>query len=182
MSGTKWGCRNDTLRSLYLTCIQGSSLIYPIKEIRICSHSQSSIHKLQGRPSLQDDTVGGTIWKQLIHLTNQLIHITFQWIPGHSDIEGNEKFKSVIAAVKREMKKKWIETAGEKQKQKQRNKFHTARLEKNTMTSTEKVNAFYLNSARENHLLQWITYKNLKPKIQINIKTVVMLKSIQQNT
>ena len=102
-----------------------SANLNKIKEIRKCSDSQSSINKLQGGPSLQDDTVGDTIWQHLIHLTSQLIHITFQWIPGHSDIEGNEKadvvakegtqkqqencaleFKTVIAAVKREMKKK----------------------------------------------------------------------------
>ena len=93
-----------------------SANLNKIKEIRICSNSQSSINKLQGGPTLQDDIVGDTIWQHQIHLTNQLIHITFQWIPGHSDIEGNEKadvvakegaqkqqenieFKTVIAAV-----------------------------------------------------------------------------------
>ena len=58
---------------------------------------------------------------------------TFQWIPGHYDIEGNEKanavakegaqkqqqncaleFKTATAAVKKEMKKKWINIVGER--------------------------------------------------------------------
>ena len=66
-----------------------------VHEIRICSDSQSSIVRLSQGPPKQNDHVSDDTWQHLIHLSGRNIHITFQWVPGHCGVDGNEKVDAI---------------------------------------------------------------------------------------
>ena len=93
--------------------------------IWIFTDSQSSIERLQGGPGVQVENIAGDIWKLLIHLSRRH-STTLQWIPGHTDIAGNETadklakeasdmsqqevaldFSTVKAAVRLHVRNKW---------------------------------------------------------------------------
>ena len=64
-------------------------------EIRILSDSQSSIRCLEGGPSRQTYKIACEIWRILKDISSGgRTHITFQWVPGHCDLRGNEEADS----------------------------------------------------------------------------------------
>ena len=98
-----------------------------VNETRICTDSQSAINRLKEGASKQKDVVADNIWQHLTHLASQNVHITFQWVPSHCGIEGNEKadeiaklgsnmeqrdvlidYNTVIGSISRSVKDGWI--------------------------------------------------------------------------
>ena len=65
--------------------------------IAILSDSRSAIDKLSGGPDEQDSDVGLQIWEMLKKCTKAEIPVSFQWIPSHVGLEGNEYADSLAA-------------------------------------------------------------------------------------
>ena len=86
-------CLQHIINQAYtFSFITGKDGLSHVNEIRICTDSQSLVSRLSRGPTSQKDTVGNEIWKHLNFLTiTRRKHITFQWIPGHCDLEGNEE-------------------------------------------------------------------------------------------
>ena len=61
-------------------------------EVRICTDSQAVIKLLQSGPTKSRSESLQQVWYSLNTITNNTsTHVTFQWVPGHSNLEGNEK-------------------------------------------------------------------------------------------
>ena len=65
------------------------------KSFLICSDSKSGIEKLMRGPGDQDDQASQEIWRAL--LRNKSKSFTFQWVPAHCGLEGNEKADRLAA-------------------------------------------------------------------------------------
>ena len=61
------------------------------KKQKTKTKKKQTINRLKEWASKQKDDVADNIWQDLIHLASQNVHITFQWVPSHCGIEGNEK-------------------------------------------------------------------------------------------
>ena len=59
-------------------------------EVRICTDSRSLVQTLQSGPSRRMDAHSREIWEMLAQIFREDHHLTLQWIPGHSNVEGNE--------------------------------------------------------------------------------------------
>ena len=98
----------------------------PVSEqgVWILTDSESSIERLQQGPGAQVDALADEVWELLANISKNR-KIALQWIPGHRDIDGNERadqlakegaslnqggitldFMTVKAAVKLHVRKK----------------------------------------------------------------------------
>ena len=96
------------------------------KNVVIFTDSQSVIRKLEEGPTNNIDWHINEIWKCMQTLDNNKCKVTIQWVPGHEEIEGNERvdeiakkattlpqsevkidYKTVKAATNREIENNW---------------------------------------------------------------------------
>ena len=110
-----------------LEWLQSQSNLCQGAEVRICTDSRSLIQSLQSGPAKRPDECSRRIWELLALLFQpNTAHLTLQWVPGHSDVEGNEAadalakrgmnapqrgtpidFDSAKAAIKRHVWHRW---------------------------------------------------------------------------
>ena len=60
-----------------------------VTEVRICTDSKSALQTLEARPAKQTEAIPIAIWESLLDLQERT-HITFQWVPGHAGLQGND--------------------------------------------------------------------------------------------
>ena len=96
----------------------------------VITDSLSAITALSGGPGSQYNAIGSKIWELLNEISRCNIKISFQWIPGHRGIPGNEEadmaageaslmaqeqcpidFQTTKCAVKRKISSEWLESA-----------------------------------------------------------------------
>ena len=61
------------------------------KSIRICTDSLANVLQLKEGPHAQKDLLAISIWSRLVNISSRPNDIYIQWVPGHSNIEGNER-------------------------------------------------------------------------------------------
>ena len=96
----------------------------------VITDSLSAVTALSSGPGAQYDPIGSRIWDLLSEISHRNIKVTFQWIPGHKGIPGNEEadkaageasllpqdqcpidFQTTKCAVKRLVSEQWAERA-----------------------------------------------------------------------
>ena len=65
------------------------STLPELSSIWLFTDFESAISRLQGGPGAQTEQLADAIWKQIMALSDY--KITFQWVPGHAEIQGNEE-------------------------------------------------------------------------------------------
>ena len=61
------------------------------RTMAIFSDSRAAIQALQAGPLRQRTPVSHEIWNELLRLQGQGCQVTFHWVPGHADIDLNER-------------------------------------------------------------------------------------------
>ena len=70
-----------------------------LREVRICTDSQSVLGRLREGPAAQRDALADSVWQRLRELTDWGTHLSLQWVPGHAGPSGNEMADDVARAA-----------------------------------------------------------------------------------